>query len=97
MNMYVVHVRRTTATDARRGFFRLLDEVLAGETVVIERKGRSIVLRAENIRSKQSVRPAEYRRVLGKQGMGWIKEIEGWTWGWEGPGKPLRLTERKGR
>ena len=37
-----------TATEARRNWFRLLDEVAAGEEVVVERGGRRIIIRRES-------------------------------------------------
>ncbi len=46
--LYIVHMKRVTASEARKSWFRLLDDVAAGEVVVIERKGRRIVLRGES-------------------------------------------------
>jgi hypothetical protein len=37
--MYVVHMLRATATQARKDLFRLLDAVERGEEVVLERRG----------------------------------------------------------
>jgi len=39
--MYTVRMVRYSATDARREFFRLLDAVDSGESVVLERRGVS--------------------------------------------------------
>lgn len=46
--MYIVHMKRITASEARRHWFTVLDRVAAGEVMVIERKGRRIVLRRED-------------------------------------------------
>ncbi len=40
-------MKRITASEARRNWFRILDEVAAGATVMIERHGWRIVLRRE--------------------------------------------------
>ncbi len=37
--MYTVHMMRLNATEARQEFFRLLDAVEQGESVIVERKG----------------------------------------------------------
>ena len=37
--MYAVHMKRVTATEARKNWFRLLDEVAEGEVVLIEKDG----------------------------------------------------------
>jgi len=42
--LYAVHMKRVTASDARRNWFRILDEVADGAVVVIERKGRRILI-----------------------------------------------------
>jgi hypothetical protein len=40
-------MKRVTASEARKNWFRLLDEVAQGAVVCIERGGRRIVLRRE--------------------------------------------------
>lgn len=42
--MYPVDMKRVTATEARKNWFRLLDEVAAGEVVLIERGGARLRL-----------------------------------------------------
>ena len=43
-HLYAVHVKSVTATQLRKDLFRLLDDVVAGEPVVVERKGRRVEL-----------------------------------------------------
>lgn len=81
--MYNVHMKRVTASQARRNWFRLLDEVAAGEAVVIERKGVRVVLR------RQEEQPAvpDYTGLLS------VPEVERadewrWRWGEEGELRP---------
>jgi hypothetical protein len=40
-------MKRVTASEARKNWFRLLDEVVQGAVVCIERGGRRIILRRE--------------------------------------------------
>lgn len=42
-----VHMTEVTLTELRKDLFRLADAALAGEPVVIRRKGRRLVLREE--------------------------------------------------
>jgi antitoxin (DNA-binding transcriptional repressor) of toxin-antitoxin stability system len=87
---------RVTATEARRNLFQLLDQALEGKAVIIERNGRSIVLKAHPARRvprKHSA--AAYRKALGEDATRWIDEVESWTWEWRGPGKPMKLVQRK--
>jgi hypothetical protein len=49
-------MKRVTATEARKQWFRLLDEVAAGEVVVLERKGRQLVLRCEDFQGSDEGR-----------------------------------------
>ncbi len=89
--MYSVHMKRVTATEARRNWFRLLDEVAAGETVVIERKGRRIVLRREEARRARGARSAEdYRGLLEVPE---LERADAWGWEWKEAGADLVLRE----
>lgn len=78
--MYIVHMKRVTASEARRNWFRLLDEVAAGATVVIERAGRRIVLTREPEERVAETTP-DYSRAIQ------VPEAERaheWGWAWEG-------------
>jgi antitoxin (DNA-binding transcriptional repressor) of toxin-antitoxin stability system len=79
--MYIVHVKRMTASEIRRNWFRVLDEVLAGETVVIERRGRRVILSAEVPGSERTgPRRPDYSRVL----RGDLDDADRWSWDWPG-------------
>lgn len=88
--MYTVHMKRITATEARRNWFRLLDEVAAGETVVIERKGRRIVLRREEGRRVEGASVQEYRALIDVPG---LERADAWGWEWEQAGTDLVVRE----
>lgn len=82
-------MKRVTASEARRNWFRLLDEVAAGEEVAIERNGRWIVLR--RLEDEPAVRePArEYGSLLGGADMDRADE---WGWQWSDEGLVPRRT-----
>jgi antitoxin (DNA-binding transcriptional repressor) of toxin-antitoxin stability system len=86
--MYVVRMKQVTASEARKHWFRLLDEAAAGEVIAIERKGRRIVLRREDgARVAATARPASrYRRVLNVRD---VDQADRWSWQWRGPGRDL--------
>lgn len=61
--MYAVRMKRVTATEARKNWSRLLDEVAEGEVVLIERKGARLLLkRAEQ--EEPSARIPDYRGLI---------------------------------
>ncbi|MCI0545682.1 MAG: hypothetical protein L0027_00175 [Candidatus Rokubacteria bacterium] len=80
-------MKKVTASEARKQWFRLLDEALQGEVVVVERKGRRVVLRPEaSKRAAAAPAARRYRRLLRVPRP---DEADRWTWQWRGPGRPL--------
>jgi hypothetical protein len=78
-----------TASDVRRNWFRVLDEVLAGETIAVERHGRRVILRADDTREATAAAPApDYSRIL----RGNVEEADSWSWDWPGPEDDLSPT-----
>jgi hypothetical protein len=76
-----------TATEVRRNWFRVLDEVLAGETIVVERSGGRVVLRAEGASaSPGGASPPDYSTLL----CGDVELADRWTWDWPGSEGELR-------
>jgi hypothetical protein len=84
--MYSVHMKRIGATEARRTWFRLLDEVAAGEIVVVERGGRRIVLRREEPPSAGRGKTPSYEGLLLVRG---AEHADEWGWEWTGPGRDV--------
>ncbi|HUP20552.1 MAG TPA: hypothetical protein VM778_11435 [Gemmatimonadota bacterium] len=80
-----------TASEARRNWFRLLDEVVAGEVVVIERSGARVQIRRESAEADPAELPA-YGPVAGRTPR--IAEMASWGWEWTGPGEDLAPRER---
>jgi hypothetical protein len=79
-------MKRVTASDARKNWFRLLDEVAAGEVVCIERRGRRLLLKRE---AEPGVREAvpDYSAILRSDEA--IRADE-WGWEWNGPEGDVR-------
>lgn len=80
-------MKRVTASEARRNWFRLLDDVAAGAVVVIERGGKRILLRREEIPDVESLDLPDYTSLLR------VPELEraaewGWEWGPDGELEP---------
>jgi hypothetical protein len=86
---YNVHVKRVTATEARKNWFRLLDEVADGEVVLIEREGSRLLLqRAE--KEASSAKVPDYRGLIRVP-----EPDEADQWGWEWDGSPEGLRPRR--
>jgi antitoxin (DNA-binding transcriptional repressor) of toxin-antitoxin stability system len=73
-------MKKITATEARKDWFRLLDEVAAGEVAVIERNGRRLRLAREE-ESSASPDVPDYSALIRAQALD-----EADQWGWEWPG-----------
>ena len=97
--LYIVRMKRVTASDARKNWFRLLDEVAAGEIVSIERGGRTILIRREEEPRPVPAIP-DYSSLVRAPRVG---EADRWRWSWAGPEEELTLEdeedggEREGR
>jgi len=74
-------MKRVTASDARKNWFRLLDEVAAGEVVCIERGGRRILLKREGEAGVRESVP-DYSAILRSDEAARADE---WGWVWDGP------------
>jgi len=83
--MYTVHMKRMTATEVRKQWFRLLDEVAEGEVILIERDGARLVLK---MAPGDSSIP-DYRGLIRVP-----DADEADVWGWEWDGSPEGLTPR---
>jgi hypothetical protein len=73
-------MKRVTPSDARKNWFRLLDEVEAGEIVVLERHGSRIVIRREDRSGEiQDDTPPDYSQYISAPN---ANEAERWGWDW---------------
>jgi antitoxin (DNA-binding transcriptional repressor) of toxin-antitoxin stability system len=85
-------MKRVTASDARRNWFRLLDEVASGEVVAIERGGRTLLLQRAPLAKRERGVPnyGEVIRVPSPE------DASRWSWDWPGPEGDLEPTEGGG-
>lgn len=84
-------MKQVSASEARRNWFRILDEVAAGQVVVVERNGRRIELRRQAARSATATVP-DYSGVLRVPDAG---DADLWGWTWQGAGKARPTRRRK--
>jgi len=84
--MYTVHMKRVTATEARKNWFRLLDEVAEGEVVVIEREGTRLLLKLDE-RAEPSAKVPDYQGLIRVPD---VSEADQWGWDWDGSSEGLR-------
>lgn len=87
--MYDVHMKRVTASEARRNWFRLLDEVVAGATVVVERAGARILIRRDDEDAPREDLP-DYASILRAPR---VAEADRWGWEWREEDGDLVPTE----
>jgi antitoxin (DNA-binding transcriptional repressor) of toxin-antitoxin stability system len=90
--MYIVHMKRVTASDARRNWFRLLDEVAAGAVVSIERGGRTLVLQRAPAAEGRGDIP-DYSRLIRATD---AEKADSWSWDWQEPGGDLEPAKGDG-
>lgn len=79
-----------TASEARRSWFRLLDEVAAGAVVAITRNGRRIVIRREESPNAARQELPDYSAILRVPD---ADSADGWSWDWDGPEGGLTLRD----
>ena len=80
-------MKKVTASEARKHWFRLLDEAAQGEVIVVQRKGRRVVLRREELNDAgDATAHPEYQRLLRVPG---ADEADRWSWEWRNPGRGL--------
>jgi hypothetical protein len=75
-----------TATEARKNWFRLLDEVAGGEVVLIEREGAQVLLK----RAEQGEPSAQIPDYKGLIRVPDVEEADQWGWEWDGSSEGLR-------
>jgi antitoxin (DNA-binding transcriptional repressor) of toxin-antitoxin stability system len=81
-------MKRITASEARRNWFRLLDEVAQGEKFVIERRGRRIVVLCEETGKALSAK--ETRSYAGLLQVPDADRADRWSWKWTEAGLELQ-------
>ncbi|MGD8281307.1 MAG: hypothetical protein PVJ80_16650 [Gemmatimonadota bacterium] len=72
-------MKRVTASEARRNWFRLLDEAVDGEVVVIERAGTRILLQREPGPAGAEAAP-DYADLIRAPD---VAGADRWSWEWD--------------
>ena len=79
-------MKKVTASEARRQWFRLLDEAVQGEVIVVERNGHRLVIRRDDAgKAREAPRASRYARLLRVPR---ADEADRWSWEWK-PGGGL--------
>jgi antitoxin (DNA-binding transcriptional repressor) of toxin-antitoxin stability system len=84
--MYTVHMKRMTATDARKNWFRVLDEVVEGEVVLIEREGARVILKLVD-QGEPAPKIPDYSALISVKD---VDEADQWGWEWDGSSEGLQ-------
>ena len=79
--MYTVHMKHVTATEARKSWFRLLDEAAGGELVVIEREGVRLVLQRQDQGHPIQHGLPSYEGLIRADH---VERADQWSWDWRG-------------
>ena len=80
--LYIVHMKYVTASEARKNWFRLLDEAAQGEVIAIRRDSKKLILKLE----EEEASIPKYGRLLRVP-----DTDQADTWGWEwNPSEGLR-------
>jgi len=86
--LYIVHMKSVTASEARKNWFRLLDEVANGETIAVRRNDKRIILSLEKRRKKAI---PNYKGLIGGAD---LDNADKWGWDWT-PAKGLVPIKRR--
>ena len=73
--LYIVRMKHVTASEARKNWFKLLDEAARGEIIAIQRNDKKLILRLE--RRRRSV-PSYRGMIRGAD----IENADKWGWEW---------------
>ena len=88
-------MKKISASEARKRWFQILDDAAQGEVIVVERKGRRLVLRREEVDERGvAAKTPDYRRLLRARN---VDEADRWSWEWRGPDRgvaPRRAAAR---
>jgi antitoxin (DNA-binding transcriptional repressor) of toxin-antitoxin stability system len=88
-------MKNVNASEARKHWFRLLDEALSGEVIIVQRNGRRLVLRREqSSKKKNDSAGLRYKKLLRVPN---LDQADRWTWEWRAPGKGLVARRRRAR
>ena len=79
-----------TASEARKNWFRLLDEVARGEVIAIQREDKKLIQKLE----KKKRRVPNYKKLIQFKD---ADDADTWGWDWKGPGQLVPVKTRKAK
>jgi len=82
-------MKHVTASEARKNWFKLLDEVSNGESIAINRNGKNVVMRLET-RKKRQIIP-NYKRMIQVPD---ADNADKWGWKWTERGGLIPTTKK---
>ena len=84
-------MKRVTASQARKNWFRILDEVVAGETIAIDRGGRRVLLQLDDtdVDTAQDI-SNDYSDVLTVTD---VDQADTWSWEWDAEAGAVAVTD----
>jgi len=87
-------MKHMKASEARKHWFRLLDDALRGEVIAVERKGQRVLIRKEDTAQLTSAAVStRYKRLLKVPK---AEEADRWSWDWR-PERGLALRKRSAK
>ena len=83
-------MKHVSASEARKNWFTLLDEVVNGEVVAIQRNDKRVILKLQ----KKSPTTPTYKGLIDFPD---ADQADLWGWEWKGPGKLVPKTRRRSK
>jgi antitoxin (DNA-binding transcriptional repressor) of toxin-antitoxin stability system len=83
-------MKRYTASQLRAHLSEALDEVARGGEVCVDRGRQTFRIVAATVRPKTRRGKLDFE-IIDK------RLLDGWTWEWQGPGRPMKLRVRSPR
>jgi len=90
MQVYIVHMKYVSASEARKNWFQLLDQAARGEVIAIQRDDKKLILKLD----KRKRRIPSYKGLIDFKD---ADEADTWGWEWKGPGRLVPRNKRKHR
>ena len=81
-------MKHVSASEARRNWFKLLDEAAKGEVIAIERNDKKLILK---LQKKKATVPS-YKGLIDFPDS---DDADTWGWEWKGPGKLVPKIRRR--
>jgi hypothetical protein len=81
-------MKHVSASEARRNWFKLLDEAVKGEVIAIQRDDKKLILKLQ----KGKAKTPDYTKLIDFPD---VDTADLWSWDWKGPGKLSAKIKRR--